>query len=110
MHPLIKFIQSRPALKESVLERNSGIPARMLYQIRKGLKPFPDAYTWPLCVELCKYGLTIDGWSYSFGNGAIKAEKTKEFYVDNGLIVNKSHYLLIEDNAELVDFFNFFKM
>ena len=106
MHPLIKFIQSRPSLKDSVLERNSGIPKRMLYQIKKGLKPFPDTYTWPLCVELCKYGLTIDGWSYSYGNGVIRAKKIREFYVENGLLVDKSHYVLLADNSELVDFLN----
>lgn len=76
--PILEFLSSRPALSIRALAKACNFNPNQWYDFIAGHKPnFPDQHTWALACELCRYGLEIDGWRFTYDaeTGSLFIEK-----------------------------------
>lgn len=122
MQVLKDFINNRPALKISSLEKLIDCPASTLYQWLKYDKGLASKWLWLLVIELCEYGLHINGYSFSYHDDMDIFVIEKPFDIDdysepraylfeneNGSYFKHTidvERMIISDSSELLSFLN----
>lgn len=80
MKPILTFLKSRPAIAIKLIEEEAGLPRNTLANLVNGSrKTFPDGHVWPLCRTLCRYGLELNGWVFTYD------ENTGVFFIESRL-------------------------
>ena len=64
MKSIIKILKS-PLINVRGLEKKIECPESTLHQAVKGHKSLPKKWLWPICIELSRTGIMIEGWRVS---------------------------------------------